>query len=119
MGIPNHDAVRTEHTVVTEEVEFKLVIKGIRVVHVEFKVLGASSKAKPQGYDGAVIVWDLCDAPPSGPEALNRHVMASRTPHTLDFPESERGKTVYTALAWQNERGILGRWSGIQSAVVP
>jgi hypothetical protein len=45
--------------------------------------------------------------------------MASRTPHLLQFPENLRGKTVYIAGCWQNERGILGAWSDIQSAVIP
>ncbi|MDR1839930.1 MAG: hypothetical protein LBQ93_10160 [Treponema sp.] len=30
-----------------------------------------------------------------------------------------RGKTAYFALSWQNERGILGRWSDIKSTVIP
>ena len=64
-------------------------------------------------------MWDVLDDPPADPDHLNRHTMASRTPHTLEFPEEERGKTVYVALAWQNERGITGRWSDIKSAVVP
>ena len=119
MAIPQHDEVRTDHTVVPEEVEFNIVIEGIRVVHIHFKVLGAVGHAKPEGYDGAVIVWDVLDAPPADVSALSRHTMASRTPHTLEFPEEERGKTVYVALAWQNERGILGRWSEIKSTVIP
>jgi hypothetical protein len=45
--------------------------------------------------------------------------MASRTPHTLQFAEEERGKTVYIALAWQNERGHIGPWSDIQNTVIP
>jgi hypothetical protein len=45
--------------------------------------------------------------------------MASRTPHTLIFDEGQRGKTVQIALAWQNERGILGAWSEYKSAVIP
>jgi hypothetical protein len=45
--------------------------------------------------------------------------MASHTPFTVEFPEEERGKTAYFALAWQNERGILGRWSDIKSTVIP
>ena len=119
MAIPLHDKIRTDHTVVTEEVEFNLVIEGIRVVHVHFKVLGAPGNAKPEGYDGAVVIWDVLSEPPADPDHLNRHTMASRTPHIIEFPEEERGKTVYVALAWQNERGILGRWSDIKSTVVP
>jgi hypothetical protein len=119
MAVPQHDEVRTDHTVVPEEVEFNIVIEGIRVVHIHFKVLGAVGHAKPEGYDGAVIVWDVLDAPPADVSALTRHTMASRTPHTLEFPEEERSGTVYVSTAWQNERGILGRWSEIKSAVIP
>ena len=119
MGIPNPDLIRTPHVEVNEEVEFNLVIEGIRVVHVHFKVLGADNRAKPAGYDGAVIVWDVLDAPPADVHALTRHTMASRTPHTIEFIEEERGKTAYIALAWQNERGLTGRWSDIKSAVIP
>jgi hypothetical protein len=28
-----------------------------------------------------------------------------RTPHILEFTEEERGKTVYVAICWQNEKG--------------
>jgi hypothetical protein len=42
-----------------------------------------------------------------------------RTPHTLKFDETDRGKTVYIALQWQNERGITGQWSDIKSTVIP
>jgi hypothetical protein len=119
MALPLHDKIRTDHVVVPEEVEFVLIIEGIRVVHVDFKVLGATGSAKPEGYDGAVIVWDVLDAPPTDPDALTRHTMASRTPFILEFPEIERGKTVYVALCWQNERGITGRWSDIKSTVIP
>ena len=119
MAIPLHDIIRTDHKVVEEEVEFVLIIRSIRVVHVDFWILGSGHKAKPEGYDGAVLVWDVLDEPPADPDHLNRHTMASRTPHTLEFTEEERGKTVYAALAWQNERGLTGRWSDIKSAVVP
>ncbi|MCL1911832.1 MAG: hypothetical protein FWG13_06475 [Leptospirales bacterium] len=53
------------------------------------------------------------------PDELTHHAMASRTPHVIEFKESERGKTVYIALRWQNERGHLGPFSEVQSAVIP
>jgi hypothetical protein len=119
MGIPVHDDIRTSHGVPTELVEFFFKLKGIRSIEVHFKVLGAANKAKPYMYDGAVIIWDVLDKPPAQPDDLNRHTLASRTPHTLSFKETERGKTVYVALCWQNEKAQLGPWSEIQSAVIP
>ena len=119
MGIPNHDTIRTDHTVVTEEVEFSLGIRGTQQIDVEFKVLDAINKTKPEGYDGALIVWDLLDTLPVRPENLIRHTMAGGTPFTIEFDASERGKKVYVALAWQNAQGILGKWSEVQWTLVP
>jgi hypothetical protein len=119
MGIPNPDLVRTVHMEPKEEVEFDFKIRGIRQVHVDFKVRGAANKAKPRDYDGAFIIWDILETPPTRPEELNRHVLASKTPHTLKFDETERGKTVYVALCWLNGRSIMGLWSDIKSTIVP
>jgi hypothetical protein len=119
MGIPNHDTIRTDHKVVTETVDFVIHLSTIRELKIDFWIQGASHKAKPHGYDGAVIIWGLRDTPPETPDQLEHHTMASRTPFTLHFDEPERGKTIYVGLAWQNERGILGAWSEYKSAVVP
>jgi hypothetical protein len=119
LGLRPRDTIRTDHVTVTEVVEFELKLRNIREILVSFWIKGSPHKAKPEGYDGAVLVWDILDAPPPDPNSLNRHTMASRTPYALEFTEEERGKTVYIAAAWQNERGIIGNWSEIQSAVVP
>jgi hypothetical protein len=119
LGLKPPDTIRTTHFEVSEFVEFELKLREIREVIVNFWVKGSPHKAKPNGYDGAVFIWDVLDAPPAEPISLTRHAMASRTPHSLKFTEEERGRTVYIAAAWQNERGITGDWSGIQSAVIP
>ena len=119
MGIPNHDTVRTDHTVVNEIVDFIIRIRTAREIKVDFWIQDSGHKAKPSGYDGAVLMWDVLDAPPANADALGHHVLASRTPFPIHFDETERGKTVYVALTWQNERGIRGQWSDIKSAIVP
>jgi hypothetical protein len=119
LGLPQRDEIRTPHIDVSEVVEFELKLRNIREILVSFWVKGSKYKAKPSGYDGAVIIWDVLDTPPPEPANLNRHTMASKTPHALEFTEEERGKTVYIALAWQNERGNIGVWSEILSAVIP
>ena len=88
-------------------------------MHVKFKVRGVVGSAKPPNYDGAVILWDVLESPPERPEDLKRHTLASRTPYALEFDETERGKRVYVALAWQNKRGILGSYSEILWTIVP
>jgi len=96
-------------------------VRGIRQVHYHFKVFGSSSKAKPNDYN-CVVAYEVREPdapPPERPEDLNRRVNASRTPFTLTFDETERGKKVYSSLAWQNERKILGKWSAIDWTFVP
>ena len=119
MGIPNRDLIRTPHVEVEETVEFDLKLRDIREVLVDFWVKGGTGKAKPEGYDGAVIVWAVLEAPPSDPCELTQHTTASKTPYAIEFAEAQRGKTAYIAAAWENGRSHVGRWSEIQSTVIP
>jgi hypothetical protein len=119
MGIPNRDIIRTPHYDVGEIVEFEIGLQNSRELKIKFWIKGDVKKAKPTSYDGAVFIYDVLDAPPSSHDELKRHTMASRTPLTLYFDETERGKTVYIAAAWQNQRSNIGRWCDIQSAVIP
>jgi len=119
MGIPNRDRIRTPHEEVAERVELELSVRNAREVVASFRVKGSPARAKPKGYDGAVLVWATLPAPPASHAELTNHAMASRTPHALSFDETDRGRTVYVAAAWQNERGNVGAWCDIASAIVP
>ncbi|MDR0312509.1 MAG: hypothetical protein LBI14_02835, partial [Treponema sp.] len=119
MGIPNADLVRTKKGPPEEEVEYMLRQKGRRKVSVHFKVLGAQSRAKPAGYHGAIIAYNVLDNPPLRYEELTRRITATRTPCTLEFDLTERGKTMYAAMHWQNGKGNDGAWSEIQSEIIP
>ncbi|MDR2807511.1 MAG: hypothetical protein LBB43_00715, partial [Spirochaetaceae bacterium] len=61
------------------------------MLEVDFWESGSHSKAKPEGIQGAKICWGLFDAAPETPEGLPHSVFATRTPHTLEFSEDERG----------------------------
>jgi hypothetical protein len=119
LGIRNQDSVRTKKNPPDEKIAFFFQLKKIRKLDVCFRVEGAAGKAKPHGYNGAIIAWDLLDKAPDQESELTRHVTASRTPYTLEFSEAHRGKTVYVAACWQNRKGQNGDWTQIQSAVVP
>jgi hypothetical protein len=119
MGIPNYSGGRSSLSQPAERVDFSFRIKGIRQVQVDFRVQGSANKAKPVNYPGAVVVWDVLDKSPARPEDLGRNALASRTPYAIEFDETQRGKTVYAALCWENEKGQRGAWSEIQSAIVP
>jgi hypothetical protein len=79
MRIPNRDLIRTLHIDVTEVVEFEIRLNKIREVVVNFWIKGATHRAKPAGYDGAVFIWDVLDTPPTRPDDLTLHTMVSKT----------------------------------------
>jgi hypothetical protein len=99
--------------------ELDIDVVDFRRLKVIFHDMGSDSKAKPYGVNGAVIVYAVLNAPPADVNALAHSVLATRTPHILEFTEEERGKTVYIAICWQNEKGERGPWSEIGSAIVP
>jgi len=119
MGIPLHDAIRTDHHEVTEHLEMTLSVSAIREIRVNLKIKDAAHNAKPPGYDGAVLIWAILPAPPKDIAELTQHTMASRPTHTLRFDEPQRGSTVYVSGAWQNARGNLGPFSEILNTVIP
>jgi hypothetical protein len=119
LGIPSPDLIRTTRKPPDEKVEFTFKLKDVRQLEVRFKVRDAIGRAKPHGYHGAVIAWDLLDKPPARHAELTRHVTATRTPYTLEFDDADRGKTVYVALCWQNGKGQNGSWTVMQPAIVP
>jgi hypothetical protein len=76
-------------------------------------------RAKPHGVHGAEIRWAILDAPPAHIDELINSAFDTRSPFTLDFDESQRGKTVYFCLRWENTTGEKGPWSEIVSAIIP
>jgi len=57
MGIPPIDKIRTPHVVVDEMVSFEIRRRRENELMIHFQQRGHVSKAKPTGYDGAVIIW--------------------------------------------------------------
>jgi hypothetical protein len=119
LGLHVRDTTRTNIPVPTTRPELNIDVLDFRRLKVLFYDQGSDNKAKPYGVNGAVIILAILDAPPADHSALTRSVLATRTPHILEFTEEERGKTVYVAICWQNEKGQMGPWSEIVSALVP
>jgi hypothetical protein len=119
MGLPVYGRTHTPVPVPATRPEFNIDPVDFRRLKIDFRDMGSTGKAKPCGSSGAVIACAVLDAPPVDVGDLVRSVLATRTPHILEFLESERGKTVYVALCWQNSKGQRGPWSEIESAIVP
>jgi hypothetical protein len=99
--------------------ELSIVVVDVRRLGVNFHDLLGGSKARPYGMIGASIQHATLPEPPLDPNELTQTTLATRTPHIFEFTEEERGKKVYFAACWQNERGERGPWSEIVSAIIP
>jgi hypothetical protein len=119
MGIyvppPHHSPNPPPETVV----EFEVDTHVLRHLSLHFHDAGSTSKAKPHGVHGAEVRWGIRETPPAEVDDLTQSSFDTRTPFTLEFKESERGKTVYFCLRWENTTGRKGPWSEIVSAIIP
>jgi hypothetical protein len=93
----------------------------IRTLSIFFQalILGGRSRAKPVGVHGAEMLWAILDTAPTSVDALTHSSFSTHSPFTLTFDESDRKKTVYFCLRWENTRGEKGPWSEIDTAVIP
>jgi hypothetical protein len=119
MGLHVRDARPSNIPAPTSFPELLLEVRAGRRLKVVFRDMGSSSKAKPYGVNGAVIAYDVLDSPPTSQDQLSHSELATHTPYILEFKEDKRGKKVYVACYWQNEKGEKGPWSDIASAFVP
>ncbi|MDR3308405.1 MAG: hypothetical protein LBS80_00430 [Tannerella sp.] len=119
LGLPVHDVKPTPILPPTEVPVLEIELLGPRRLSFVFFSPDSESKAKPYGVNGAVIVYGVLDTPTTSQDDLPHSVLATRTPHTLEFAAAERGKTVYYAICWQNEKGQRGPFSEVGSSIVP
>lgn len=119
LGLHVRNTTYTTISVPKSRPELDIDVVDFRRLKIVFHDMETKSKAKPYGVNGAVIIYAMPDTPPTDINTLTRSVLATRTPHILEFTEEERGKRVYIAICWQNEKGEKGPWSEIQSAIVP
>ena len=119
MGIPPIDSTHTPIGRPATRPVFRIVVKNTRLLSIPFQDEEGESKGIPYGMSGAVIARGILDAPPVEADGLPHTELATASPHPLRFKEEDRGKTVYIAMCWQNESGVRGDFTEIQSAIVP
>ncbi|EIP99713.1 hypothetical protein OpiT1DRAFT_04241 [Opitutaceae bacterium TAV1] len=119
LGLPVHKTTHTPAPVPETSPRVRILMPEIRRLLLEFYDEEHPGGAKPFRVHGAEVIYSILDAPPASLAQLVRTAFDTRSPLTLDFEESERGKTVYFCLRWENTRGEKGPWSPIYSAIIP
>jgi len=99
------------------EALFRLL--GERRIAVGFRDFGSLLRGKPEGVAGCEIRSLISDTWPASIDDMLASVFSTRSPCIFTFDESQRGKTVYFCLRWENARGQKGPWSTIYSVIIP
>ncbi|MDR2626746.1 MAG: hypothetical protein LBC40_01780 [Dysgonamonadaceae bacterium] len=120
MELPVHKTTRTRvHVPITMPMITMIDSSVIRRLTVHFRDSSSHLIAKPDGVHGVEICWAILLSPPASVDELIHSTIDTRSPYTLVFDESDRGKTVYFCLRWENRRGDKGPWGEIVSAIIP
>jgi hypothetical protein len=120
MGLPERHSGHSRHTPVPETYPNPaVVLPGPAVVEIHFYDKGSTHRAKPAGVHGAEMAWAILDVLPTNWEELTLTTFNTHSPFRLSFELNQRGKTIYYALRWQNNRGEPGPWGQIHNVIIP
>jgi hypothetical protein len=120
MGLPKHPSgVRTPPQPPTTVVEATADTSVPATITVNYRDKNGKGTAKPKGVHGVEIAWEILGAQPTDWSQLTHSAFDTRTPAQLVFSGEQRGKTLYFALRWENNRGDKGPWSVIYNAIIP
>ena len=121
MGIPNRDTHPTPINPPETGPVYTVAQKGPRMLEVIYRNGNLGRKgSKPPGVQGARIFYGVFDTPPARQDDLPASVWATRCPHIIEFPETDRGRRAYFALKWEirREHGE-SPWSEFQDEIIP
>jgi hypothetical protein len=92
-----------------------------RQIIIPYRDKGSTRRGKPRDVHGIEVRWELTDKPPVRIEDdLPKSSFDTRSPLTLTFDESERGKRIYMAGRWEIEReGSKGEFGDVVTTIVP
>jgi hypothetical protein len=85
-----------------------------------FMAKGAKRQGKPKKIGACVFRWVISDRPPTDIAELIHTEAVTKSPFTLKFKESDRGKRLYFVACWQIERvRIEGPMTDIKMVIIP
>jgi hypothetical protein len=120
LGLPIHDTTPTPAPVPTDMPigEVDTSTHQQHIVHVKTGTL--TGKAKPPKVAGYEVWRKVGGDPPASDAEWTYVTFSSRSPLTIDYPQTEVGQMVYYRFRWLNTRHQPGPWSENQvSAVIP
>jgi hypothetical protein len=131
MAIPNKDTIPTPVPPPTTQVEADILLPGIHLIELKIKPYSELAHNNTARSDHCVRIYyrvlgDVTatdkfrlSAPPGSGDDLPHSVFTRKHKYQFDFPEEDRGKTVYFCLRYENSKGDSGPWGPILQAIIP
>jgi hypothetical protein len=133
LGNKPHDDHPTPIPRPRDQVEANIVLPGPHLVELLIKKLPSLEDEPDRADYGVRIFWGVVgessatdkfriSAPPKSGDDLPHSTFTRRKRYRFDFPEEDRGKTVYFCLRYENSKGGKdgeGPWGPIISAIIP
>jgi hypothetical protein len=119
LGLPVPDRIRTPAEAPKTRPAYAILVKNVCCLLIRFRDGISTRRAIPYGYHGVIIYWDFGGDTPPAFSSLRFHVEATRNPFLMWFDMENRGKRIWIALRWVNEKGQEGPWSEMQWAIIP
>jgi hypothetical protein len=103
----------------TELVGFRTeLLSGHRVI-INYFQRTDGTKAKPHGVASIELRWSILEEPTENPEDLIHTEISTRTPVTLEFDQTDRGKVIYFVARYVMRNGETGTWNDVAYSVIP
>ena len=118
MAIPNKDTTPTPIPPPVDQAEADIGYPGIHLIELKIRAIPASASGAIKSDYGVRIYYGvlgdptaldkfrLATAPASGDD-LPHSVFTRKAKHRFDFPEEDRGKTVFLCLRYENSKQKL------------
>jgi hypothetical protein len=117
----------------TAQATADIVLPGPHLVELRIKKLASLEPEPDRANYGVRIYWGVVGepnaadkfripGPPEDGDGLPHSTFTKRKKYRFDFPEEDRGKTVYFCLRYENSKGGKkgeGPWGPIFSAIIP
>jgi hypothetical protein len=119
MGLTVHKTTHTPQPVPKTQPGVKITLVSPGRVIVDFFDAANNHHAKARNTHGVEIGTTIRDTAPTTDDDFTKSVFDTHSPYTFDFDLSQRGKTLWIRLRWENNRGEKGPWSEIFSIIIP
>jgi hypothetical protein len=119
MGLPIHDTKPTQSPVSAKSPFATTKSATPGVIEFHFGNQDGKKGNKEEGEYRVEMAWAILEVKPLDWEELVHSSFATRSPLKLSFKGTERGKTLYFALRWENTRGEKGPWSEMMTTIIP